>query len=74
MNTTPVSETEPAWVTRLREAGYNVRTGTGVLNRDPDASFDLPPGARWAIARFIRNLWNGPIYRLTHPNRNAPVP
>jgi hypothetical protein len=80
MNTTPVSETETelAWVTRLREAGYDVRTGSGELNRDPDASFDPPPGVRFAITRFIRNLWrdlwNGPIYRLTHPKRNASLP
>ena len=74
MNTTPVSETEPEWVARLRAAGYDVRTGSGDLNREPDASFDPPPGVRFAIYRFIRNLWNGPIYRLTHPKRHASLP
>jgi hypothetical protein len=74
MNPMPVSESEPEWVARLREAGFNPRTGTGVLNREPDASFDPPPGVRSAITRFLRDFWNGPLYRLTHPKRHAPLP
>ena len=33
---------EPAWVVRMREAGYDVRTGTGDLPETPEVAFCLP--------------------------------
>lgn len=62
------------WVARLREAGIEVRTGRGPLSRDPADSFSAPPGLRSAITRVLRNFWNGPVHRLTHPKRHASVP
>jgi len=77
MNTTPVGETEPEWVARLREAGINVRTGTGVLNREPDDFFSPPPGFRGGIGAVVRNAWKGSVrvfHRLTHSKGHATVP
>jgi uncharacterized protein (DUF433 family) len=40
----PDSRVEPAWVARMREAGYDVRTGTepGDLPENPEVAFSLP--------------------------------
>lgn len=40
----PDSRVEPAWVVRMREAGYDVRTGTepGDLPENPEVDFSLP--------------------------------
>jgi hypothetical protein len=62
------------WIAELRAAGYDIRTGSGELRREPDASLPAPPGLRSAVRRFVRNFWNGKIHRLTHPKRHAPVP
>jgi len=47
------------WIAELRAAGYDIRTGSGALRREPDASFPAPPGLRSALSRFVRNFWNG---------------
>jgi hypothetical protein len=53
---------EPAWVQRMREAGYNIRRGTvpGRLSEIPEAMFTPPParervrGYLSLIARWFR--------------------
>jgi hypothetical protein len=77
MNPTPVSESEPEWVGRLREAGFNVRTGSGVLNREPDDFFSPPPGFRAGVRPLLRNAWKGivrRVQRLMHAKGHATVP
>jgi hypothetical protein len=77
MDTKVVGRTEYPWVARLREAGIDVRTGTGELAREPDASLGPPPGFRSALRRavqFIREKWNGGVHRLPRSKRHAPVP
>jgi hypothetical protein len=69
--------TEYPWVAELRAAGIKVRTGTGHLNRVPDASLGPPPGFRWALRSAIRSLldtWKGKVHRLARRKRHAPVP
>ena len=68
---------EYPWVARLREAGYDVRTGTGELSRDPEVSLGPPPGLRWALQRavlFFRERWDSRGHRSTRARRHAPVP
>jgi hypothetical protein len=48
--------TEYPWVAELRAAGLNVRTGTGRLNRVPDAYFGPPPGFRTGIRAVLRSV------------------
>ena len=77
MDTEAEGRTEYPWVARLREAGFDVRTGTGELSRDPDASLGPPPGFRSAFGRavrFVGEAWNGKVHRLIRPKRHAPVP
>jgi len=77
MNTAPVDASEPEWVARLREAGFNPRTGTGVLNQEPDDFFSPPPGFRAGIRPVLRNAWKGivrRVQRLTHSKGHATVP
>jgi hypothetical protein len=73
--------TEYPWVAELRAAGINVRTGTGHLNRVPDAYFAPPPwyhpSNRARIGAALRTAWKGvagKLHRLTHPKRHAAVP
>jgi hypothetical protein len=63
METRADGKPEFPWVADLRAAGYDIRTGSGTLNREPDASFSAPPGLRSAISRFVRNLLSGTIHR-----------
>ena len=77
MGTPLEGRTEYPWVARLREAGIEVRTGTGELAREPAASLGPPPGFWSALGRavrFVHETWNGRIHRLTRPKRHAPVP
>jgi hypothetical protein len=77
MDTEVEGRTEYPWVARLREAGFDVRTGTGELARVPDASLGPPPGFRWALRRavqLIRESWNGRVHRLPRSKRHASVP
>lgn len=45
---------EPDWVAH-REAGYEVRSGSGPLLKDPDACFLPPPGFRERVTASARN-------------------
>jgi hypothetical protein len=58
---------EPAWVVRMREAGFDVRTGTGDLPEEPEVDFSLPRATRIGIRRRVgmiaRKLWQ----RDPHP-------
>jgi len=81
MDTQEEGRTEYPWVAQLRAAGINVRTGTGELSRDPDASFTLPPwyhpSIRARIGAALRAAWKGgagKLRRLTHSKRHAAVP
>lgn len=51
----------PAWVVRMREAGFDVRTGTGDLPENPEVDFSLPRATRIGIRRRVgmiaRKLW-----------------
>jgi hypothetical protein len=69
------------WVARLREAGIDLRTGSGVLTREPAASFTLPPGYRppllTRIGTLLRTVWKAGTRRLpllTHAKRHATLP
>jgi hypothetical protein len=69
--------TEYPWVAELRAAGINVRTGTGHLNRVPDAYFSPPPGFRTGVRAVLQSVWNRSVRgfrRLTRPKHHASVP
>lgn len=74
----PVDRPEPEWVARLREAGIDVRTGTGVLTREPAASFTLPAGYRYRIRKqvgaLLRTAWKATGRRLQRLTHHATVP
>jgi len=75
MDTQAEERTEYPWVAELRAAGFQVRTGTGHLNRVPDASLGPPPGLRWALRSAIRSLldtWKGRVHRLAVRPRLLP--
>jgi uncharacterized protein (DUF433 family) len=57
----PDSRVEPAWVLRMREAGYDVRTGTapGDLPENPEVAFSLP--RRGSAGIFRTHLNQGPM-------------
>ena len=81
MDTKAEGRTEYPWVARLREAGLDVRTGTGVLSRDPEDSFTPPPGfrpGRWAdIRSMLGRMWKGGTHRLrrlVHSKPHATLP
>jgi hypothetical protein len=83
MGTPAAEQTEYAWVSRLREAGYDVRTGTGTggLSEEPDCSFSPPPGFRpgfraEATAFLGRALTRGAerLRRLLHAKPHATLP
>jgi hypothetical protein len=53
----------PSWVVRMREAGFDVRIGTGTegLSEIPEVAFTLPPIKQAALRRRVkaiaRKLW-----------------
>ena len=79
MDTEAEGRTEYPWVARLREAGFDVRTGTGELSRDPDDSFSPPPGFRPGVRAWmggvLRTAWKGSVrglHRLTKGHATVP--
>jgi hypothetical protein len=61
MDTEAEERTEYPLVAELRAAGIDVRTGTGHLNRVPDASLEPPPGFRFGVLWRVRSMlrrWN----------------
>jgi hypothetical protein len=74
---------EPAWVERMRAAGYVVRTGTGTggLSFEPEVDFSPPHqqrrGFRSRLSGAARKLWKltGSFKRrIIHPERHASLP
>jgi hypothetical protein len=72
---------EPGWVRRMREAGYEVRTGTGphVLPENPEVDFSLPCtvriGLRRSVKALARKLWQrDPPLRVPGQEGHAALP
>ena len=71
---------EYPWVARLRQAGYDVRngTGTGVLSEEPECSFTPPPGFRSSGLRTVLGRIAHPVVarfrRLIHAKPHATLP
>jgi hypothetical protein len=65
---------EPAWVRRLKNDGFEIRGGEGILPEEPRASF--PPIRQGPVQR-LRNVierWLRPHPLLVEERRHASVP
>jgi hypothetical protein len=65
---------EPGWVARLREAGYNVRRGSGLLPEVPDAYFSPPAGFREKVTVKARNALRRLFRGSSHRTHTRPHP
>lgn len=72
------SQQVPDWVVRMREAGFDVRVGTGDLPEKPEVDFSLPHATRIGLRRRVgmiaRKLWQRDSHRVTNSGPHASVP
>lgn len=69
----------PTWVVRMREAGFDVRMGTGDLPEEPEFAFTLPEPRHVALRRQVvalaRRIWGeGKVGRARGMTGNASLP
>jgi hypothetical protein len=71
------SPAEPAWVQRMRAAGYNIRIGNSgePMSEIPEAFFYPPPGMRHRLGQRIAGAFRR-VFRANASTRanHAPLP